>query len=511
LTILLPAVIFAAAIMKRRTRVIFPALLLMLFVTKATGQIVIEENPKAGLVEDQSEITRKDNMDEKIRKNFFLRAEVSKSKCYVGEPVMAVFKAYSRLEANSQVLRRPSLTGFSVVEMVDAYSSMPDVEKLDGKYYNVHLIRKVQLFPLQPGHFELEPAEVESIIHFRHPPPRARNINDFLRDRSKDLVDDSLLNRKIISLTPGISIDVLPLPDTVMTVPFTGAIGNFAISLESQQRSWRQNEPANIKLVLTGTGNFPLITPPDIKWPKGINPPDPMVSESTNRYVFPLSGTKIFNYSIDSKDTGTFEIPPVSFSYFDPGSAGYKTARSAAFVFKITRAPFWKRIRPLQQIAEAESIPRQWYYFGIVALVIIAWIMFQVVRSLKKKVSVVSMPVPEPVKPPVDEVVFFEDQIYPARKAMASGDHKQFYYQVKQTAYDVIAHKFKVPASGLSKQSIRFLLKQDSADEADVNELIRLLDSSELALYTPHTGSEDMEEAFRKLEDVLKKLTSPRA
>jgi len=114
----------------------------------------------------ESELQPGESINDKIKKNFFLRVEPSKTTCYVGEPLMVVYKAYSRLNANSQIAKRPSLTGFSVMEMVDAYDGKPEIEKYNGRYYYTNLIRKVQLFPLQEGSYTLDPAEIETVIHF---------------------------------------------------------------------------------------------------------------------------------------------------------------------------------------------------------------------------------------------------------------------------------------------------------------------------------------------------------
>ncbi|HLA53077.1 MAG TPA: BatD family protein [Flavitalea sp.] len=485
----------------------------LLTTTAQSNYDKITEKPQ---VDDQSEIASRDNMEEKIRKNFFLRAEVSKTQCYVGEPIMATFKAYSRLTANSQVVRRPSLTGFSVVEMVDSYSSLPDVEQLDGKYYNVHLIRKVQLFPLQPGHFELEPAEVESTIHFRHPlrlKSASKNFNDLLSDRSKELLPDSLLEKKILSYTPVVAIDVLPLPQQATAVDsFSGAIGNFAIRMEAKDHSWKQNEPATVKLIISGTGNFPLITPPPIIWPKGIKPGDPRVIEETNKYIFPLSGTKVFEYTIDTRDTGSFEIPPIVFSYFDPINKTYRDARTDPFFFSIEQSSFNLKRGPEPVAVTEPLIPRQWYFYGFIVLVIIGWIIVQVVRSGKQPSKGTAKRAPAPMvktpEPEVEDIVLLEDMIYPVKKALNAGDHPQFYQQLKQSVYTVMGKKFNLPSTALSKQSILYYLRKESADESSVKELSSLLDESELALYTPNAVAENMEEAYQRLETVLNKLTA---
>jgi len=52
-----------------------------------------DEDNSDVIVEDESELVGGENIDEKIKKNFFLNASVNKTSCYVGEPVMAVYKA----------------------------------------------------------------------------------------------------------------------------------------------------------------------------------------------------------------------------------------------------------------------------------------------------------------------------------------------------------------------------------------------------------------------------------
>jgi hypothetical protein len=64
----------------------------------------------------------------------------------------------------------------------------------------VHLIRKVQLFPLQQGEYTLEPAEVESLIQLRN--PRERNEGGRLRDLFRRKSHDPLLQKQMTFKSP---------------------------------------------------------------------------------------------------------------------------------------------------------------------------------------------------------------------------------------------------------------------------------------------------------------------
>ncbi len=107
-----------------------------------------------------------EDIDEKIQKNLFLKVQVDKNNCFVGEPVVATYKLYSRVRAESRVTKHPSLNGFSVYDMVDPGTDPGSVEKLNVKPFIVRTNRKAQLVPLQPGTIDLDPAETENTVHF---------------------------------------------------------------------------------------------------------------------------------------------------------------------------------------------------------------------------------------------------------------------------------------------------------------------------------------------------------
>lgn len=347
--------------------------------------ICVDARPQGGrsnsIVENKSELRAGETVEEKIRKNFFLRAEISKTECFVGEPLMAVFKAYSRLDASSQVLKRPSLSGFSVIEMVDAYSNEPQVEKYRNENYNVHLIRKVQLFPIQPGVFTIEPAEVESMIHLKRSDERI-SLRDFFRRKK----GDASLERQMTFQTAPVEIKVSALPEAGQPAEFSGAVGDFKIQVQIADSSIGAREPITVKLTVSGTGNFPLVTEPHVNWSPGAEISGPTVTEQVNKYAFPLAGMKTFQFTIVHRDSGTFTIPPINFSYFDPSSKKYKTAESNEVRYTVSATSDRSNDVSDQIIFKNESDTSvHYYYFAIIVAVIIGVIIWLMVRPARKK------------------------------------------------------------------------------------------------------------------------------
>lgn len=446
-------------------------------------------------VDDESEIKPGENIDQKIRENFFLKGEANKKSCYVGEPVMVIYKAYSRLNANSQVVRRPSLTGFSVIEMVDSYDNRPEIEKIEGKAFFTHLIRKAQLFPLQSGTFTLDAAEVESTIYF------FRNSETGLNDDLQRLLEKSTIDQppvftrveyKTVLKSKPFSIAVKPLPETGQPIDFSGAVGQYSIALRLIKSELQQGEPGKLQVMVSGNGNFPLVTAPIIEWPVGIEVTEPSVKEELNKFIYPLQGGKIFEYNFSSKDTGSFSIPPVDFSYFDPSLKKYISKKSGAATFHIHKG-IKAGILPLRKVSPVnfdQPVPVYLYLFGMLAMGTAGYLIYLFWSKSKAKKKMI--PTIQKVESPINTENIFEDPFNSARQALYASDKKKFYTEIQRVLWKTVADKCQTAPSGLNKQNIVTHLRGCKLPEDTIGELQYILNECEWAVYTPSVDEKDM-------------------
>ncbi|HLZ88644.1 MAG TPA: BatD family protein [Puia sp.] len=284
-----------------------------------------------------------ENVKEKIRKNLFVRVQVDKNTCYVGEPIVATYKLYSRLSSESRVTKRPSLNGFSVYDMVDPSSDPVSVEKLNGKDYTVHIIRKTQLIPLQSGSIDLDPVEVENTVHFvKGGHQESRRSGNSLRDLLDQMNDESNLGPEIdenVTLdTKPVTITVKPLPEENKPVGYGGAVGNFSVEASLGSNTVAAQDEATLHLVVKGKGNLPVIAAPPVAWPDSIRAFDPTAKEDVNKTVVPMTGTKAFDYVFTPRSAGHYTIPAVNFSFFDPATQTYKTAGTKPLDLQVSPA-----------------------------------------------------------------------------------------------------------------------------------------------------------------------------
>ena len=221
-----------------------------------------------------------EDLQDKIRKNLFIKVDVDKTSCFEGEPVVATYKLYTRLKSESRVVRRPSFKGFSVYDMVNPESEAPSSEKWNGKEYNVYLIRKAQLYPLQTGTLELDPAEVENKVSFLKAEYAIKSSPEALSNLLQSFVEDETAKEaveveKVSIASKPIIIRVRALPELNKPAGYDGAVGNFTIEAKLNKIQIAVNDIATLGVTIRGAGNFGVMNAPMVQCPSAVEAYEP--------------------------------------------------------------------------------------------------------------------------------------------------------------------------------------------------------------------------------------------
>jgi hypothetical protein len=448
-------------------------------------------------VDGVSELKPGMSAEDAVKKNFFIRAEVNKTSCYVGEPLMATYKAYMRLNANAQVTKRPALGGFSVIDMVDNYDNRQEVELYNGVAYYTNVIRKVQLVPLQEGEFALDEAEIEGVARFNK------------RDPATD--SWTAVNQPVSIRSEPVKITVKPLPVAGQPASFHGAVGNFSIAVKAPPSPLRQGDLVKIQVIVSGTGNLSLLTAPAVTWPKGVDTADPAVKEEINKYTYPLSGSKQFEYAFAAPDTGDCTVPVIELHYYDPEQKAYKTAVSEPITLHIVAGP--SKAEMVQRNTAIEEgnetgIPKHLYFFAAIVLLIIGRVGYQwwQLRKAKKRaketvIQQVAAPVvPEPRMPDPDVLLEV------ARDALQQVDKRLFCHEVQRVLWNTVAEKCQVPPSALNKSNITGSLIAKGVPLPIIQGMLSVFQECEWALYAPDQQVDDMKRIFYEARTILQQL-----
>jgi hypothetical protein len=469
---------------------------------------------------DREDVLRPgENVKEKINKNLFVKVQVDRNTCYVGEPIVATYKLYSRLNADSRVTKNPSLNGFSVYDMIDPGSDAVSVEKLNGKAFTVHTIRKAQLIPLQSGHIDLDPVEVENTVHFvksgaKPGPHRSGNrLQDLLDQLSGEGNLGPAVDENVTLDTKPLTITVKPLPEESKPANFNGAVGNFTIEASLVNRTVAAQDEATLHVVVKGKGNLPVVTAPVVDWPAGVDAFDPTAKEVVNKTVVPMSGSKSFDYIFTVRDSGNYLIPAINLSYFDPGSQTYKTANSEPLELRVT--PGTKRPPAVSAPPKAApDIGLEGFLMGALemalAILFCIGLVFFWRKLRKKKVKSEPEKVPE-VFTPLPTAAFVPaapapDPLSDARQHFENGEYKAFYREVNRAVWKSIGKKIDLPSSELNKHNVIGQLELRGWDAPSILSLENILNECEMNLYTPAYDTYNMQQLLRQAEWVLDRL-----
>jgi BatD DUF11 like domain len=463
-----------------------------------------------------------DNVADKVDKNMILKLEVDKTSCYVGEPIVATYKLYTRLKSESKLSENPSFNGFSVIDL-----TQPDVTnytkgKLNGREYNVYIIRKAQLYPLQEGNIDLEAAELENNIQFikaEYINRRPNDINGLLDDFTQAMVPpEAIINQSVTLRNKPVTITVKALPESNKPASFTGAVGKFMLEAALQKTSFPGNEPGKLIVKIGGEGNLQLLTAPVLSWPAGIDVYEPKVAEDISKISVPVSGFKTFEYDFAVDKPGTYSLPAISFSYFDPGTHAYKTINTKEFPFTVTKAT-GPSLVPTMQVKNVQSVTginrifnNRWWIIVFILLAVITGILIWLIKEKSAAKKIVG-------KQPMQEDLLLNsivetaaiNQQNPLLKTEAclyQGDCMDFYSLLNTELKTYLGNKFKVEPMNIHTRSIAAIMDKKNISNETVLRLQQLLQQIEWQLYTPFERNERMNAMYQETQDVIQLINS---
>ena len=469
-----------------------------------------------------------DNINEKVQKNLFIKLDVSKTSCFVGEPIIASYKLYTRLRSESTITDAPSFNGFSVSDLQLNDNNSSTVEKYNGRDYNVYTLRKVQLYPLQPGTVTLDPVVADNKVTFLKAEYAGSQKGEMFFDMMQNFADattpeDAIVQQHVTLKSKPVEILVKPLPEENKPADFKGAVGNFTISSSVQKNNITTDDAGNLKVIISGTGNIQLINAPKINWPDGIDGYDAKVNDDIDKFSIPMKGSKTFVFPFTVSKAASYTIPPVSFSFFDPASQTYKTLQTQPLVVSVTKgkgnshgASFFKN---LTTKSDGEvNIFKEYALYFIAGIILIAGIVFFAFRrnagnknvltgttprnNLPKKRSE-AKDVPDKKEKPEPEFLIPANPLEEAHDKLVKENNAGFYSVLHSSLKKYLAYKLKMPADELTKKRVNEELDKYNVGLGTSLRLSSLIDEVELNLYAPPSNVNHMKEVYEKASEVV--------
>ena len=134
--------------------------------------------------------------------------------------------------------------------------------------------------------------------------------------------------RSLVLSAPVPNVEILPLP-TPQPASFSGAVGNLNLTRTVSRDTINGDESITVTVRVEGYGNLSAVELPELIVPDGFEVYEPKYSEKISATSKGMRGFKQNEYLLVPKYKGVFNLPPWTWSSFDPATAQYTIAEIA--------------------------------------------------------------------------------------------------------------------------------------------------------------------------------------
>lgn len=428
-------------------------------------------------------------------KRLIARIRTNKSSAYKGELVRVTYELYSRYRSVRFGQQKfPSVDGAWSEELEDGSGWKDDIEHIDGKPYRKAVLRRSLIYPQESGKIRIEPMELTCIVN-----------RGFFNKGEKV---------KVKSNSP--SIEVKPHPEGAPE-SFTGAVGDLELEAGLDRTKVKTDGSVNLKVKIKGTGNFKLMGAPDIELPSDLEHYDPNVERKLDVGAYGISGIKGWEYLIVPRQSGSYKIGPIEFSYFDPEKESYRTERAGPFELEVEEGEGRSPQSPPSKSKERVSVLEEELRY-----------LHTPVEDLEPKEEGERMLGSLPFIPPLAGALFFllmgrlkrageqksskerktaKARLRDAEKALKKGDRNAFHEELYKGLQSYLSDRTGIPFSELSKERIGARMKEKGIPEELTEKTVKTLENSEMLRYAPAQDISDeevQEESVRLLAELEK-------
>ncbi|MCX6155233.1 MAG: BatD family protein [Candidatus Kapabacteria bacterium] len=464
--------------------------------------------------------------DEIIKKNFYLKLITSKNSVYQGEQFIATYKLYAHPDLQIVGLdfpKMPAFNGFWAQDAETIKSLEWKVENVNGVRFRVADIKKVVLFPQQNGRLPLDNIEVNCTVRLRVQRQQQRS-----RDPFEDFFNDPFMGGgyrdfKHITKSNAVTINVIPLPESAPS-EFHGSVGDMQLRAWFDKTETKTNEPVTLKVQISGKGNLKLLDPINIKVPPDFELYDPKIVDNLNVSSAGISGNKTFEYLINPRNVGKYEIEPVKFAYFDYDKKRYITLSSEKFVIKVDQgsanssSTFFSGVRKEEvkylgkdiqfiKISSNSFKHKGEFFFGnwlfyllsFTAPALFIFIIFYRRKQIEENRNQALLK-----NRRANKVI--RRRLAKAAEFMKKNDNIHFHEELSHALWTYMSDKLSIPFAELTKDNARTKLEHKLVDGNMINDVLSILDECEFARFAPAGYDVSMSDIYDKTAKIIVNL-----
>ena len=445
-----------------------------------------------------------------------LKLHVNTREVYVGQPVSATLKLYTRVNLSGiNELKYPDFKGFLREDLETPELRSLENEVIDGVQYGTGVLQRFLLYPQISGEIRIEAVQMTAMVQ-----QRTSMRDPFFDDPFFDSFFSgvSTVPRSVSSLP--VTIRVKPLPEP-RPVDFHGAVGSFTLSSDLSKSEVEVNDAIDLTISIKGSGNLNLAGEPVINFPQGIEKYDPEVNVRSSGTA---SGSKTFKYLLIPRNSGSFEIPPVSYTVFDPQQQKYVTLRSEGYSITVTgsgdqaeaAAPVYIPGEDVKYLGQdirfirsgngsltliSQPLVKTTYYWlwFVLALFVAAVVLLLRREQLRRNADLTGLRNRKAARTA-------RRRLAKAKALLGSGMTEQANSELAKALWGYLADKLSMPQSQITRENCHTGLRARSVDEVLITEFDSIISVTEYSQYAPRTEGESPAALLERASLLISKL-----
>ncbi|MEC9159559.1 MAG: BatD family protein [Bacteroidota bacterium] len=422
---------------------------------------------------------------------FFARLITPKKQLYLGENILLEYKIY----ASTYHIRNLEITDYELPMSNDIWTELLEpknnqwkeqIEVINGVQYRVFTLKKEIISPQKTGEITITPFEVKTLV----------NRDFFNRGQQKKLKSNAL-NLKVKPLPPN------PPPS------FNGQVGrNYKLKVDIKNTELNVDDPLDINIEISGNGNLKQLELPNLNLPQDLEKYPEEIKSNIKVNINGISGKKKLHQLVIPRFHGSYDIPSVSFTYFDLNKKKYKTLYHPNTTIQVAKSEKtatnttlnFERPQQDEVITINENIRHiktdtklfdfsnpifgtgyYWILLSVSPLLLVLSLFFLSNRG----------------KFTNTEKAFLKDlnketqtHLVKAENNLSNKDYDSFYKEIYMLWTSFISKKYIIDIAEMNRSTIHETLMNSQIKEEFIDELDKILTYCEMAQYSPLSGEE---------------------
>ncbi len=439
--------------------------------------------------------------------DLFIKVSANKHRIHEQEPVVLTYKVYTLVDLTELEGKMPDLTGFHTQEVKLSPQKSFHNEVVNGRNYRCVTWSQYVMFPQMTGKLEIPSITFNGTVVQQN-----RNVDPFEAFFNGG---SGYIEVKRSIKAPGVTIQVDPLPQK--PAGFSGGVGHFNISAQLDKTTVKANDPATLRVVISGIGNLKLIKEPVVAFPKDFDKYDAKITDKTKLTPNGVEGNMIYDFLVVPRNQGQYKIPAIEFIYYDTSSNSYKTIKTQPFELIVEKGDGSNAsanyatakdedIHPIKtgkmKITGAEGMFfNSTNYWLILCLLIAAFIVLLVVF---RKRAIENADIVKLRSKKANKVA--TKRLRKADKLMRQNHYGEFYDEVLRALWGYVGDKLNIPVSELSRDNISERFHEHNVDEETITKFVGAIDECEYARYAPGDAAGNMNKTFTSAMSAITQI-----